>query len=123
MQLCQKLRQEQSFERPRINLNRSRIKKDYKTNAELLKRYDGFRADLGVTVEQVDALYGKPLRLMPVKGGQTARIYGDRRELQVNPAYSFSCVAVVFDSQGRATNIYSHGFFNDEWIKTKESTP
>jgi hypothetical protein len=90
-------------------------KKNYETNHELRMRYDGCRANLGMTVEQVDALYGKPLHVFTTRHGWPARIYGDTRHLDINPLYRFSCIAVVFDAEGRVTNIYGEGFFNGDW--------
>jgi len=92
-----------------------RIKKDYETNEELRKRYDGCRANLGMSIEQVDELFGKPLRNFSTKDGYPVRIYGEVRRLEVDPQYRFSCVVVVFDAGGRSANIYSHGFVDDAW--------
>jgi hypothetical protein len=91
---------------------------DYATNVLFLKLYDGCRASLGMSVEKVDALYGKPLRVFPMKNGQTARIYGDIREFEnLHPGEQFSCVAVVFNALGNVTAIYSDGYFCDDWKK------
>lgn len=96
-----------------------KIKQDYETNATFLKKYDGCRASLGMTPEEVEALYGTPLRVVSAEHGQLARIYGDARVLQIYPEYLFSCVAVVFDSQERAERVYGHRFFNDKWIRAE----
>jgi hypothetical protein len=40
------------------------LKNDYETNEVFLKLYDGCRASLGMSVEKVDTLYGKPLRVI-----------------------------------------------------------
>lgn len=94
-----------------------RIKKDYQTNQELLERFDGCRAEIGMHVDAVDKVYGKPLRVLSMAGAQTARIYGEDSKLEINPMYRFSNVAVVFDARGQAKAIYSHGFFCEGWIK------
>jgi len=94
------------------------LKNDYETNEVFLKLYDGCRASLGMSVDKVDALYGKPLRVLPMKNGQSARIYGDSRDFEnFNPGEQFSCVAVVFNPRGNVTAIYSSGYFCDEWKK------
>jgi hypothetical protein len=94
------------------------LKNDYETNEMFLKLYDGCRASLGMSLEKVDALYGKPLRVLPMKNRQTARIYGDSREFEnFNPGEQFSCVAVVFNPRGNVTAIYSDGYFCDDWKK------
>jgi hypothetical protein len=95
----------------------ARTKKYYETNQELRKRYDGCRAHLGMTVGETDALYGIPLRVFATKQGLPVRVYGDTRYLDINPQYRFSCLAIVFDGQGRAMQIYGYGYFNEEWLK------
>jgi len=84
---------------------------------ELSKRYDGCRANLGMNTEDIEKLYGKPLRIFTTKNGETARIYGDTRYLDINSLIAFTGMAVVSDSKGHVTAIYSNGFFNDEWKK------
>jgi hypothetical protein len=94
------------------------LKNEYSTNEMFLKLYDGCRASLGRSVEEVDALYGKPLQVLSMKNGQTARIYGDNRNLEnIKPWLLFSCVAVVFDTHGNVAAIYSDDFFSDDWKK------
>jgi hypothetical protein len=94
-----------------------RIRKDYATNQEFLQHYDGCRANLGMSAGQVETIFGKPLRIFPTINGQIVRIFGNNIDLQVNSAYLFSCVAVVFDRQERVLAIYSQDFFNDDWKK------
>ena len=103
----------------------SYIEKDYETNEELLKHYDGCQAKLGMSAEDIEKLYGKPLRVFITKNGETARIYGDggTRELQVNPQLVFAGLAIVSDAKGHATVIYSDWFFNEEWKKSNAPRP
>ena len=100
-----------------FNTMRSRIKKDYETNQELRKRYDSGRANLGMSVEQVDDLYGKPLRTFVTTDSRPVRVYGESRRLEIDPRYRFSCVATIFDSQRRLAAIYGYGFFDDAWAE------
>lgn len=94
------------------------IEKDYETNEELSKRYDGCQASLGMSAEDIEKLYGKPLQVFTTKNGETARIYGDTRHLEfINSLLAFTGMAVVSDAKGHVTAIYSDGFFNDEWKK------
>lgn len=93
------------------------IEKGYEINEELSKRYDGCQANLGMSTEDIEKLYGKPLRVFTTKNGQTARIYGDTRYLEINSLLAFGGMAVVSDAKGQVTAIYSHQFFNDEWKK------
>lgn len=92
----------------------SRTRSDYAMNQALLRRYDGCRVDLGMDAGQVERVYGAPLKIFS-KAGETIRVFGERRNLEVNPAHIFTCVAVVFDSRGRATRVYSNNFFNNDW--------
>ena len=89
-----------------------------------LKRYDGFRAGLGMTAAQTDSLYGAPLRVVALKDNRTARLYGDARELALADAEAGSpLVAVIFNPQGRVAAIYSDDFFNPDWIKPPAASP
>jgi hypothetical protein len=98
----------------------SQIEKDYETNESLLEHYDGCQANLGMSADDVEKLYGKPLRVFVTKNGETARIYGygETRELQVNPQLVFAGMAIVCNTNGHVTAIYSgYPFFNDGWKK------
>jgi hypothetical protein len=95
-----------------------KIEKDYKANEQLLEHYYGCQANLGLSAEDVEKLYGKPLRVFSTKNGETARIYGDTRHLEfMNSLLSFIGLAIVTDAKGRVTAIYSDWFFNEEWKK------
>lgn len=93
-----------------------RIEQQYPQNEELRQRYDGCRVLIGMNTNDVDALYGKPLRIFQTGTGRGARIYGDHRYLDaVNPSFRFSFVAIVFDAAQHVAAIYSNQFFNDDW--------
>ena len=94
-----------------------KMRKDFETNKELLKRFDGCRVDIGMDREEIGKLYGTPLRIFSTKNQGTVTIFGDSQDLSINPLYSYSCLAVVFEKGGRVTDVYSHEFFNDEWKK------
>ena len=99
-----------------MHKNMEQLESDYATNEMFLKLYDGCRASPGMRIEEVDALYGKPMRVFPAKNGQTVRIYGSNQDLEnIKPWLLFSCVAVIFNSAGNVTAIYSDDFFFDEW--------
>jgi hypothetical protein len=95
------------------------VEKDYEVNENLSKHYDGCQANLGMSADDIEKLYGKSLRMFTAKNGETTRIYGygETRELQVNPQLAFTGMAIVSDTKGRVTAIYSHVFFNNEWKK------
>jgi hypothetical protein len=99
----------------------SQLEKDYDLNEKLLEDYNGCKANVGMSAEQVEKIYGKPLRILTAKNGTTARIYGynESRELQVNPQLAFAGIAVVSDEKGRVTAIYGHVFFNEEWKRQR----
>ena len=96
-------------------LNR-RYNKEFPINEDLRQRYDGCRASIGMTLKEVDALYGEPLRGFTTRTGCVARIYGNHRYSgDMDHFLLFSYVAVLFDSEGHVTNIYSDGFFCSDW--------
>ena len=96
---------------------RALAKKGYPVNEELRQRFDGCRASIGMTIKEVDALYGEPLHVLVTKTGGTARIYGDDRYLgnAVDSFLVFPYVAVLFDSEGHVASVYSDGFFCKDW--------
>jgi hypothetical protein len=90
--------------------------KEFPINEELRQRYDGCRASIGMTIKQVDAIYGQPLRVFTTKTGRVARIYGNHRYSgDADHFLIFSSVAVLFDSEGHVASIYSDGFFCNDW--------
>jgi len=90
--------------------------KEFPINEELRQRYDGCRASIGMTVQQVDALYGQPLRVFTTKTGRVARVYGDRRYSgDMDHFLMFSYVAVLFDPKGNLASIFSGAFFCNDW--------
>jgi hypothetical protein len=90
--------------------------KEFPINEELRQRFNGCKAAIGMTIEQVDTCYGQPLRAFTTKTGRMARIYGDHRYLGgVDHFLMFSYVAVLFDAQEKVSNIYSDGFFCADW--------
>jgi hypothetical protein len=93
-----------------------RANKEFPINEELRQRYDGCRASIGMTIKEVDALYGEPLRAFTTGTGRAARIYGDHRYSDdMDHFLMFSYVAVVFDPEGRVANTYSDLFFCNDW--------
>jgi hypothetical protein len=93
-----------------------RANKEFPLNEGLRTRYDGCRISIGMTLKEVDALYGGPLRVFTTKTSRVARIYGDHRYSgDVDHFLMFSYVAVLFDPEGRAANIYSDSFFCNDW--------
>jgi hypothetical protein len=98
-----------------VNKMAPQLKKDYATNSELQRRYDGCKAKLNMTKEQIVALFGPPLRLLTSKQNETVAIYADTRELQVADEFAFTGMAVVISPSDQVTAIYSHAFFNNDW--------
>jgi hypothetical protein len=89
----------------------------YPVNEELRQKFDGCRASLGMTIKEVDALYGEPLHMFVARTGRNTRIYGDNRYMgdAVDSFLIFSYVAILFDSEGHATAIYSDSFLCKDW--------
>lgn len=98
-----------------LALNR-RYNKELLINEGLRQRYDGCRAFIGMTIKDVDALYGEPLRVFTTRTGLVARIYGNHRySSDVDHFLKFSYVAVLFDPEGHVVSIYSDLFFCNDW--------
>ena len=94
----------------------SQMENDYATNESLLQSYNGCSANIGMDTNEVEKLYGKPLRVFTTKNGETARIYGTTQNLNwANPQLEFKGLAVVSDAKGHVKAIYSNVFFNGEW--------
>jgi hypothetical protein len=77
---------------------------------ELARRFDPFKVRLGMTTDEVDAIYGMP-RVVHSSSEQEVRIYGGPvdRNIVVYPASSY--VTVHFDD-GRVIRVFSHEFFD-----------
>ncbi len=93
-----------------------RYNKEFPINERLRRQYDGCRVSIGMTIQQVDELYGKPLRGFTTTTGRIARIYGDHHYSgDVDHFLMFSYVAVIFDHEEHAADIFSDGFFCNDW--------
>lgn len=93
-----------------------RYNKDFRINEKLRERFDGCRVSIGMNSGEVDELFGEPVRVFPTKAGRLARIYGDRYVPGfVEGFLRYSYVAVVFDSDDRARNVYSDLYFCNDW--------
>ncbi len=94
-----------------------KAKKDYLINQKLRKKFNGFLARPGMSIEEIDALYGKPLKIFATNKNHVVHIYGQKIVLDINPQYKFSNIAVVFDNDGKVVKVFSHDFFNEKWLK------
>jgi hypothetical protein len=97
------------------------IRDEYKVNFDYLSRYDGCKASLGMSGEQIEAMFGKPLRVFYGKNGEIVRIYGRTRVFDLNWSYRFSGLAIVIDTQDHVTAVYGDQFFDDSWAGRSES--
>ena len=93
-----------------------KIIEDYKINLKLLKKYDGCKTKIGMSVEKVQSLYGLPLKISYLKNGRLVHIYGAKFHLEVNPELCYSNLAVEFDNDKRALRVLSRDFFNKKWL-------
>jgi hypothetical protein len=90
--------------------------KDYEDDVNLFARYNGCQVKIGMDTNEVEKLFGIPLRIITAKNGEVARIYAPARDLNwVNPQLAFKGLAVVSNSKGLVTAIYSDQFFCDSW--------
>jgi hypothetical protein len=74
----------------------SQTRDDYATNRQLIQKYNGLRVQIGMTVEQVEKLFGRPLHMIRTKEDGAVGIYGEDIDLAVSPLLAYTCVAVVF---------------------------
>ena len=95
----------------------AKTKKGYPVNEELRRRFDGCRVSIGMTTNEVQALYGDPLHTVVTKNGLTAQVYGDDRYLgnAVDSFLLLPYLAVVFIPEGRVVAVYSDLFFCKDW--------
>jgi len=96
---------------------RAKAKAGYLVNEKLRQTFDGCKASIGMTSNEVEALYGRPLHSFTTEKGDAARVYGNDRYLgnAVDSFLVFSYVAVLFDPEGRVVAVYSDGFFCNDW--------
>lgn len=73
----------------------------------LVEHYDPLRISIGMTKDEVDAIFGEPTRISS-SDVAVLRVYGRVR-------YPRTWTAVRF-SNGRATEIYSDDFFDRSWM-------
>ena len=92
-------------------------KEGHPVNEKLRQQFDGCKVSVGMTTNEVQALYGTPLHSFTTEKGNTAQIYGDDRYLgnSVDSFLVFSYVAVLFDPDGRVAAVYSDAFFCKDW--------
>ena len=88
---------------------------DRARNAKLANKLDGLRVVVGMTVVQVDDVYGAPEFSRRLEREESVRIYGHVDEsLNVSPELLYSPVAVLFD-RGKVVGVYSHTFLDPDW--------
>jgi hypothetical protein len=97
--------------------------KGYPVNEALRRKFNGGRVSIGMTSNEVYALYGEPLYVFTTKESSTARIYGDDQYLgnAVESFLIFSYVAVLFDPKGLVKSVYSDAFFCKDWYPNMPS--
>ena len=76
------------------------------------EKFDPFKVRLGMTVEEVEAMFGTPFTIGKSSDNLDVRYYGSPRFGE----YKEPWVSVVFD-QGKAVRVFSDRFFDDEVIR------
>lgn len=98
----------------------SQMKKDYKTNFQLLKKYCLDKALLGNSLNDVKMTIGTPYEVKEL-GKQKIYIYGENKSLKVNHMIKFSCLAIVFKNN-KVNCAFSNYYYPREWrIQSKKS--
>ena len=87
-------------------------------NEKLRQKYDGFRLAIGMSSDEVRALFGPPLHIFTTSSGRTAHVYGVDEPYLGNAVDHFLVypyVAVLFDSAGSVSAVFSDRFFCRDW--------
>jgi hypothetical protein len=88
-----------------------KIESDYRTNEELVKKYDPFKIKVAADVSEVMKQFGAPYRIINPSAETVIHVYGSPTDLRINPQYRFSWVAVVFQN-GKVVRVLSNHFFD-----------
>ena len=92
-------------------------RKQYSLNKQFLKKYDGSKINVGMSIDEVDKLYNEPQKIFHLKDNKEVRLYGSSTKLDlVYYRVRYSWFAVVFRN-GRARKVLSDSFFNQDWTK------
>jgi hypothetical protein len=86
-------------------------------NAQMIKKFDGNRVAVGMTPEQVEQLFGKPVLSQNVRDAVSVAIYGpkERKNLELVQPYLACRPVLVLFRQGAANRVLSNSFFDQAW--------
>ena len=91
----------------------SRMRKDYKTNFQLLKKYCLNRVLLGNSLNNVKMIMGTPRRVRET-GKQKIFIYGEKKKLKISLRIKFSWLAIVF-TNNKVSCVFNNYFLPKAW--------
>lgn len=89
-------------------------------NDTLFKKYDGSKAHIGMKTEEVDLIFGAPLRSEEIEPSEIARYYGEIEGLGIQELGNIPFVAIVF-KDGLASRIFSGSFFDKNWVLARST--
>jgi len=94
------------------------IEADYRTNADLAKRFDPLKVELGDQIEDVEKVFGKPYDVIKESEERVVHVYGSPVSLRINPAFRFSWVTLVFEN-GKVVRVLSNHFFDKRLLQSQ----
>ena len=94
------------------------IEGDYRTNAELAKKFDPVKLAVGAELGDVERAFGKPYRVIRDSEERVVQVYGSPVSLRINPSYRFSWVTVVLEN-GKVVRILSNHFFDQRLLQSQ----
>ena len=94
-------------------------KKQYVLNKQFLKEYDSSKINIGMTIKEVDDIYGKPQKVFNLDSNEEVRLYGSSTNLDlVYYRVRYSWFAVIF-KKGKVVKVLNNAFFNEDWKNGK----
>ncbi|MCK4981792.1 MAG: hypothetical protein KAS17_02660 [Victivallaceae bacterium] len=91
----------------------SQMKKDYKTNFQLLKKYCLDKVLLGNSLNDVKMIMGTPCSMRETEKRKIF-IYGENKNLKINHMIKFSWLAIVLKND-KVSCAFSNYYFPKEW--------
>jgi hypothetical protein len=103
---------------PLLASQRSKLEEIDRKHRKFLERFNGAKVNLGMSMKEVEALFGPHIGEKKYSGGY-CRLYGDRLELERNPS-EFPWVLICF-KDGSASAIFGGGFVDHRTFRASAS--
>jgi hypothetical protein len=86
--------------------------------AKLVAKFDPFKVKLGMTVSEVERLFGKPARVRQISSNETLHVYGSDLPGFASVRFRPVWMTVVFRDQ-KVIRVFSHDLFDKRLLDTK----